>query len=383
MSKRANGDGSIYFDKVKNIYRGQIVIGYDDNGKPKRKSVSGKNPTEVKKKIKQIEFKVFNGDFVDESNITIYNLAKQMIDDRLNSNEIKRATYECNLSTLKRLRPIYNTPIQQANETQIRAFLQSQLNYSQSILNKDFDLLKRIFSEAIDREIIVKNPMQRIKKPKSKAIQEKVRALTVDEQRKLTQVLNTHDIKYSQQMLLSLATGMRMGEINALTVKDINLNFNTISIKRTITRGEKGKALIGNTTKTFAGERTIPITSNIKPLLTECKRFIDKGLLFADLNGEPFTTNQVNMEFNRTIKKYDIVDKSISGKVTLHSLRHTYATRCIESGMSAKVLQGLLGHTDIKITMNTYCNAFNEFQTEHINRYNEYLSAKGLSIQTA
>lgn len=93
MSKRANGDGSIYFDKAKNLYRGQIVIGYDDNGKPKRKSVSGKNPTEVKKKIKQIEFKVFNGDFLDESNITIYNLAKQMIDDRLNINEIKRATY--------------------------------------------------------------------------------------------------------------------------------------------------------------------------------------------------------------------------------------------------------------------------------------------------
>lgn len=122
MSKRANGDGALYYDKSKKIYRDQVVIGYDENGKPKRKSVSGKNPTEVKQKLKQIEYQVFSGDFRDESSITIYHLAKQTIDDRLNSNEIKEATYQCNLSTLKRLKPIYNTPLQQVTETQIRAF---------------------------------------------------------------------------------------------------------------------------------------------------------------------------------------------------------------------------------------------------------------------
>ena len=80
------------------------------------------------------------------------------------------------------------------------------------------------------------------------------------------------------------------------------------------------------------------------------------------------------------MKKYDVVDNSVFGKVTLHSLRHTFATRCIESGMLAKVLQKILGHTDINITLNTYCSVFEEYSTEHMDIANEYMKKNSIQI---
>ena len=86
------------------------------------------------------------------------------------------------------------------------------------------------------------------------------------------------------------------------------------------------------------------------------------------------------MELKRVLEKYNIIDDTIKGKVSCHSLRHTYATRCIEAGMQPKVLQKLLGHTDIKITLNTYCDAFDNFRDENIEKLNKYLEQNGINI---
>lgn len=378
--KNANGDHSIFFDKTKNKYKGQIVVGYYDDGRVKRKSVFGKTQTEVKQKLKQIELGIMSDTFVDESNITIYQLAKQMQDDKLAFNEIKPATYHRNIETLKRLKPIYMTPIQRANVTLLKNYLLNQLDYSQSTINKVYIMLSATFKEAVKRNIVKKNPMLDIRKPKTKKVTDKVRALTVEEQNKLINILLTKDIKYSQQMLISMLTGLRMGEINALTVNDINLTFKTISVNKTISRGSKGEALISNTAKTEAGTRTVPINNKVKSILQESLRFADSGYLFTTDKQSLITTNQVNMELNRVLTKYEIVDETIAGKVTCHSLRHTYATRCIEGGMSAKVLQTILGHTDIRVTLNTYCDAFEKFKIDDINKVDAYMESIGLSI---
>ena len=378
--KTANGSGSITYNKQKDLWVGQITVGYDEEGKQRRKSVSGKNKTEVAQKLKQIEYGIFSGDFVDKSSITIYHLAKQMIEDKYNLNEIKENTYYTHLCTLKRLKPIYNTPLQQANETQIRAFLQTQLDKSNSVIRKNFELLKSTFKEAVRRDIINKNPMESIRQPKSRQKRENVRALTVEEQNKLFDVLCNEDIKYSEQMLLSMFTGMRMGEINALTKRDINLTFGTISVNKTITRGEKGKAVLGDSAKTYAGNRTIYVTEDVKAILKECMEFAEGDMLFTTDSGGLITTSQVNNELSRVLTKYQIIDENVPGKVSCHSLRHTYATRMIEGGMQPKVLQLLLGHTDIKITMNTYCDAFDKFQGENVALASEYLRKIGLTF---
>lgn len=377
--RRARGDCAIYFDEKRKLYCGQIGLGVDENGKRKRKTVYGKTKSEVIQKLKAIEFQVYEGTFVDASAITVYQLANQIILDKLNQGEVKETTYHTNMETLKLLQPLYSVPLQSATETLIKDFLLSKADYSQSTINKVFGLLKTMFQEALKRHIISQNPMENIKKPKSKQKKVKVRALTKDEQGKLIDILTHEDINYSRQMLLSMFTGMRMGEINALEVSDINLNFNVISVNKTISRGQKGEALISDTTKTDAGVRHLPMTETVRAIIIDSIGEKTSGLLFTHKGGM-ITTSQVNLQFQRLLKKYNILDTTVEGKVGVHSLRHTYGTRCIEGGMSFKVLQELMGHTDIRITMNTYCDATNDFINDNISRVNQYMETLGFVV---
>ena len=378
--KKGNGEGSVY--KTKNGFRGQIVVGYNDEGKPIRRSVTGKTIKEVNEKLTAVKNSIITGTYIAPNRITLCELARLMLEDDLNLNYIKEGTYHRSIETLKRIEKclyIKNTPIQELSYAPIKDFLLSEAKMSQSLINKVFMMLKKTLNEAVKRKIIKESPITDLKKPKSSQHREKVRALTTDEEIRLYEVLTTEDVNYSHQMLLSMLTGMRMGEINALERSDIDMRFKTISVTKTITRGLNGKAIISDSAKTENGNRIIPISETVKPLIDEILICGETDFLFVR-NGKLITTSQVNIHFKRILEKYDILDRTVKGTVSLHSLRHTFATRCIEAGMQPKVLQHLLGHSDIRITLNTYCDAFENFQKENIAKTDEYFADMGINF---
>ena len=374
------GDGSIYFVEKRNRYAGQIQLLID--GERVRKTVYGKTEREVRNKLKELQIQALAGNLhIDKKPKipTIFQYAEKMMDEQLALNEIRQSSYDRKMETLKMLSDISYKQLDEVSEDDLIAFFKTQLDYSQSCINKMYQLLGAVFIKAVNRKIIEDNPLREIKRPKSNKKTIPVRALTVEEQKKLLNVLKNEDVRYSDIMLLSMFTGMRIGECCALMVEDIDFEEKTITVSKTVARGKYGRNVL-NETKTSAGMRKLHLSDDIFEFLKSCIGNKETGLLFLSSNQNLVTTNQVNYSYAAALKAYGIIDNTVYGRVDLHSLRHTYATRCIESGMPAKVLQKLLGHTDINITLNTYCSVFEKYSNEHLAVVDEYMKQNDIKI---
>jgi len=167
--------------------------------------------------------------------------------------------------------------------------------------------------------------------------------------------------------------GLRVGEVLALTMKDIDLEHKKISIKKTLTKDEKGRTIMGQSTKTYAGKRMVPIPEFIMPAIIEQMQYAnsqpnnDEKMIFKPNNKKYCDREQVNDYLKDILRKeFDITD------ISTHSLRHTFGTRCVESGMQPVVVQRLMGHTDVSVTLNTYTSVYDKFKEQEVEKVNQY-----------
>lgn len=387
MAKKGNGEGTIYYSEKLNKWVGQFVAGRKDNGKLNRKSVYGNTRKEVKEKMVKAQAEIQSNTYIEKQDITIAELGKRIIDNKFEANIITEATYGRNLNTFNHIKnsEIADIKIQDISIDTLQKFINSKKDYANSYISKIYEMLGSIFKEAIKKDIIHKNPLDNVLKPKSSHNDKEIIALTIEEQKAFLEQVS-EDI-YKNIFLIALHSGMRIGEILALTPEDIDLKNNLINIDNTLTKDVNGKVIIGTRTKTYNSIRKIPITIILKPILEDCLRNYtpnENNLLFCLLNGSPIAPATINSHFKKVCKNAGIKvtnTKAKKGTVNLktssvntHMLRHTYATRCIEAGIPAPVLQKLLGHQDISITINTYTTVFNKFKEDALNNYIEYIN---------
>lgn len=389
MSKRGNGEGSIYYSEKLGRWVGQVSLGYKDDGSPKRKSVYGKTRKEVSEKILNLKNDYRNNRIIENSNLTLNDILCLVVDEQLNNNIISPATYNRKKYYIKIINslPIGNKKIQKITPLEINNSLSTISDYSNSVISKVSQLIKIGFNKAFLLNIINYNPFTvkgLILTPKSSKLTKKVDALTCDEQRLLVEELDQNYDTYSDIIKFALYTGARIGEILALDKLNIDLDNNIIHIKKTLTKDSNDKIIIGKSTKTYSGTRDIPITFLIKNIVVN--RYNNSNFLLFSENGKIISPCTINAHFKRICKNAGIRtittlinknNKKInlkSSNVNTHMLRHTYATRCIESGMTAVVLSKLLGHADIDTTLNTYTSVFNKFKQNEIDKYLEYMN---------
>lgn len=154
---------------------------------------------------------------------------------------------------------------------------------------------------------------------------------------------------YKLAVLLCLFTGLRIGEICALKWSDIDFKNKTLFIKRTVQRlyvnGCHTKtALVETEPKSIKSKREIPLQDTIIKLLISFQN--NKEYIFG--GDKPMEPRTMQYHYKKILKEADVSYKNF------HTLRHTYATNCIEGGTDVKSLSEMLGHSNIQITMNYY-----------------------------
>lgn len=372
MAKRNyNGEGSVYYSEKLGRYVGQFT----DPFTKKRKSLYDRDEKKLRKKLRQAINEAEAGKYVDKSKQTIPEIAEKIIEQKHQANITGSSAYLRSLGTLAVIKKsdLAELPIQNVTKDNLQDFFNSLKDYSNSYISKIFQLVKISFEEAIKEELIIKNPMLYVIKPKSNKQDKKVEALTLEQHQKFLASLESE--QYKNIFLIAINTGMRVGEILALTPDDIDLENNVIKVSKTIVKNDYGGYTLGKTTKTYAGTREIPFDDVLKNVLinsisnTENNEF---GLIFS-FDGKIIRPSTMNIIFKRICKNL-----KFEGSYNFHMLRHTFATRCIESGMPAHVLQKLLGHTDVSITINTYTSIFDKYKKEEFDKFLEYKKANNI-----
>lgn len=262
-------------------------------------------------------------------------------------------------------------------------------DYAGSTIRQTYICMGAMFKAAIANDMIVKHPMDgvRFNKPIRKV--DDIRFLTRDEQRLFTEVAkNSHN--YSQYALI-LETGLRTGELIGLTWDVIDWERRTLTVTKTLEFRHKQQEWRAGPPKSEAGYRTIHLTQRAydilrslydarhtrkeSPDLDQVLTYIDrrsgakKQLVLRDLVFVNYRTGMPAKNSSYDTHLYKLCERAGIENFSMHALRHTYATRAIEAGVDAKVLQKILGHSSIKMTLDRYVHVTDDAMDNAIAKF--------------
>lgn len=378
-----NGEGSLYYSEKQKCW----VYQYYDLSRKRKTIKQKKNETvkHFKSRVAELRVHLNNGTYIEKNTDTTKIIIENHINQKFTDKITNGNSYTRNMDTLKQLEiscsNFLDKPIQSVNLRDIQIAKETMKNYSQSCIDKQWQMLKKAFSIASSPSIrlIPFNLMtdENLIKPISNLKTKKVFPLEKNEREKLNSILDNEEKehKYRDIVKIEWLTSMRIGEVLARSKDDIQENESILHIHNTLTKDKNGIIILGKHTKTYdkktgidKGERKFPIDGELKDLLIKQldKKIVNMhGLLFWDYEENRFVSEQnVNTWLKRINKKYNISKKELHN----HRLRHDRITQWKESGMDMKAIQYLAGHVEGSDITDNYIDVSHEFAVSELKK---------------
>src|SRR3712207_4198005 len=355
MGKRGNGEGSI--SRRKNGGWMAQYTAYLAEGS-KRKTLYGKTRQEVAAKLAKALSDRENGLILNAGNQTLGEYLERWLNSSVKGSVKSKTFNDYEWLVRKHIAPaLGRIKLKALSPTHLQGLYQAKLEVglSPSTVRHLHVVLHRALDQALRWGLVPRNVSKAVDPPK---VQKKeIRPLCADQARRLLEV--AHGDRLEALYVLAVHCGLRQGELLGLRWEDVDLEAGTLQVRRTLTTTKGGPRFTAP--KTAKSRRSIKLTAGAVDALRrhhdrqfeESTRLAglwqDYGLVFATTRGTSFNpSNLTSRSFKPLLKRVGLPD------IRFHDLRHTCATLLLSKGVHPKLVQELLGHATIAITLDTY-----------------------------
>ena len=364
--KRANGEGNIRKRKD-GRWEGRIVVGHKENGDSIFRYIYADNQKELTAKLRQ-NIDAYQGvDLTEDCRMTLAEWLDRWLEQmaltlRPSTLEQHRGNFDRHVKpylgqkkltqlTAADLRELYRTLLERGR---IGPRRDSGPGLSPTTVRGIHAALHQALRAAVDQGLMPGNPAEQAEPPK---IAHKALCILSQEQMEIFLAATDRDPVWRDFFYTELTTGLRLGEICGLMWGDFDERKSTLSVSRTLHRKAGGRLVAGDT-KTYAGTRKIVLPpSTAERLIGRKKHSCSPWIFHNPLRPEaPLNPGAAYHQLKKFLRVADLPE------IRFHDLRHTFATQALASGVDAKTLAGILGHTKASFTLDTYTHTTGDMQ---------------------